>query len=78
MIKASGRTADGRPLAVLGLSGENVTRLAANEPIVIDLAELGLPPTVVVLIYGRTEQTITDQLVRLGLVDPQTVAAGHA
>lgn len=38
MIKATGRTGDGRPFVLLGLSGENVTRLMADEPITVDLA----------------------------------------
>ena len=48
MIKASSRTALGQPMLFLGLSGENVTRLAAGEPIRITtahLAQLGLPAT---------------------------------
>ena len=61
MIKARGRTALGEPLLFLGLSGENVTRLAAGEPILISsaqLAELGLPPMVIAIHYGRTEEDI--------------------
>lgn len=72
MIKASGRTGDGRPLMVIGLSGENVTRLAAAEPILFDAAEVGLPPLAVVILYGRTEQDIADEIqahgVRLNLL----------
>lgn len=45
MLKARGQTGDGTPLVVIGLSGENMTRLMAKEPIQFDLAELGLPPT---------------------------------
>lgn len=61
MIKAGSRTALGEPLLFLGLSGENVTRLAAGEPILIrsaQMAELGLPPMVVAIHYGRTEEDI--------------------
>lgn len=32
MIKLSGKTGLGEPLLLLGLSGENVTRLVAGEP----------------------------------------------
>ena len=45
MIKAVSRTGLGEPLLFLGLSGENVTRLVAGEPILItsaQMAELGL------------------------------------
>lgn len=73
MIKATGRTGDGRPIVLLGLSGENVTRLMAEEPIRFDLAELGLPPTVVVIVGGRTEDAITEKLTKVGLVDSDIV-----
>jgi hypothetical protein len=33
VIKAAGKTGLGLPLLLLGLSGENVTRLTAGEPI---------------------------------------------
>lgn len=68
MIKATGKTGDGRPLVLLGLSGENVTRLMADEPIRLDLAELGLPPMVVVIVGGRTEDAITEKLTEVGLL----------
>lgn len=58
MIKAGGQAATGEPLLLLGLSGENVSRLTAGEPIYIEprqLEELDLPPMAVVLVYGRTE-----------------------
>lgn len=72
MIKATGRTGDGRPLLVLGLSGENVTRLAAGEPIRFDLASVGMPPCVVLIVYGRTEDEIAVDLQRhLGAVDAE-------
>ena len=65
MIKAAGKTGLGVPLLMLGLSGENVTRLAAGEPIRISarqMAELGLPQVEVVIHYGKTEQAILDEL----------------
>ena len=68
MIKATGKTGDGRPLVLLGLSGENITRLMADEPIRFDLAELGLPPMVVVIVGGRTEDAITEKLTEIGLL----------
>lgn len=70
MIKASGRTGIGLPLLFLGLSGENVTRLAAGEPIRIratDLVALGLPPIEVVIHYGRTEDAIREEIVSHGI-----------
>lgn len=61
MIRATGEI-DGRPLLILGLSGENMTRLMADEPIRIDLAPLGLPDITVLVVGGRTEEAIMDQL----------------
>ena len=61
MIKAAGKTGLGVPLLLLGLSGENVTRLAAGEPIRVSAAamrDLGLPQVEVVLHYGKTEDDI--------------------
>jgi hypothetical protein len=65
MIKAAGRTGLGVPLLVLGLDGENVTRIAAGEPIRItaaQMAELGLPQAEIVILYGRTEADILDTI----------------
>jgi hypothetical protein len=61
MIKAVLRDRQG-PVVLLGLSGENVTRLMADEPIHVDLAELGLPGLRIALIGGRTETDIANQL----------------
>lgn len=55
-------------MLLLGLSGENVTRLMADEPIKFNLAELGLPPMVVVIVGGRTEDAIVAQLRANGLL----------
>lgn len=68
MIKAAGRAGDGTPLVILGLSGENMTRLMAKEPIRFNLAEVGLPSTVVVIVGGRTEDEITVDLQTAGLL----------
>jgi hypothetical protein len=71
MIKARTSTALGEPLLFLGLSGENVTRLIAGEPIRItsaQMAELGLPPIVVVLHYGKTEAAILAEVREHGVV----------
>lgn len=69
------RTALGSPVLFLGLSGENVTRLAAGEPIRVSataMRELGLPQVEVVIHYGRTEQDILDELEAHG-VTPEKV-----
>jgi hypothetical protein len=68
MIKAVGAH-DGQPMLLLGLSGENMTRLMADEPIRFDTSELpGLPAMVVVIVGGRTEDAILAQLRNVGLL----------
>ena len=62
MIKATGVSDTGSQLLILGLSGESVTRLAANEPIVFDLAEVGMAPCAVVIMYGRTDAAVMEKL----------------
>lgn len=61
MIKALAHDNRG-PIVILGLSGENITRLMADEPILINLADLGLPPLRVAIIGGRTEVDIATKL----------------
>jgi len=71
MIKAGGRTGLGVPLLLLGLSGENLTRLAAGEPIRVtaeQMAGLDLPLLEVVIHYGRTEDDIVAELRARGLL----------
>jgi hypothetical protein len=72
MIKGAG-TKDGLPLLILGISGENVTRLAAGEPILIHASEMrrmGLPAIEVLITYGKTEQAILDDLAAAGMAAP--------
>ncbi|MEH0547307.1 hypothetical protein QA802_30740 [Streptomyces sp. B21-105] len=64
MIKARLHNRTGAPVVLLGLSGENITRLMADEPIKIDLAELGIPGLTITLIAGRTEADIAARLER--------------
>lgn len=54
MIKAKvqGRS---RQMLALGLSGENVARLAAGEPILTRLDECGFEGMDLVIVYGTTE-----------------------
>jgi hypothetical protein len=61
MIKAAGQH-NGRPMLVIGLSGENMTRLMAGEPIFFDAEALGLPAMSVLVVGGRTEDAITAEL----------------
>lgn len=62
MIKARLDADDGEQIALIGLSGENMARLMADEPIDFNLSEVGLPPQRVWIIGGSTEDVIADRL----------------
>lgn len=71
MLKKFGRTRDNRPLVVLGLSEENMTRLREDQPIVVRLpeatlglagAKTGMPNCVIMIVGGRTEADIAAQV----------------
>lgn len=62
MIKARLETSDG-PIVLIGLSGENMARLMADEPIDFNLSDIGLPPQRVWIIGGSTEDVIAQRLV---------------
>jgi hypothetical protein len=66
MIKVAGML-HGKPLLILGLSGENMTRLMADEPMLIHAADLDLPDIEIVIVGGRTEHAIMQQLREVGL-----------
>lgn len=55
----------GSPLVILGLSGENVTRIAAGEPIFFRGDEIKLPGYDFVIMYGRTEEDIKMEISKL-------------
>lgn len=73
MIKARADL-NGRPTVFLGITGENVTRLAAGEPILVDLAELGVPELQVVIMYGKTERHIAAEMERHGMLPAGTAS----
>lgn len=52
---------NGRPFMLFGLSHENLSRLVADEPIMIDGAEFGVDATVVIM-AGKTEDDIAAQI----------------
>lgn len=66
MIKTKGRTDDGNPLFVFGLSGDELRRLRQGWSQRIDLAEVGLEGAAV-FFYDSTEPQR-----KLGSEDPAT------
>lgn len=46
---------------ILGLSEENVKRLKDNQPIKINLKDMGLPDQVIYIVYGATEEALYEQ-----------------
>lgn len=58
MIRAKMTLPNGRQTLVVGLSGENVTRLVAGKPIFARMEDTGFPGMDLVIIYGKTENLI--------------------
>lgn len=73
MIKAVGADRRNRPILILGLSGENVTRMVAGEPLHLDTADVGLPQILVRIVYGGTEEDLLAQFEASGLITSDTV-----
>lgn len=67
-----GRTTSGRPLLVLGLSGENMARLLDGDPIYLDTRDMGGQVHVLIL-GGKDEEAMAAELRKYGLVNDQTV-----
>lgn len=75
MLTGMGRHKDGRPVLMLGLSGENVARLVAGEPIMFDAARRvgpagaddGAPDCWVVVAYGKTDIDLLTHLRQVGM-----------
>lgn len=70
MLNALGRASDGRPLIMLGLTGENITRLMAAEPILLDMHDdrFGVAPTQIMIVAARDEHILAAQLRSSGLM----------
>lgn len=49
---------------ILGLSDENVKRLKDDQPIMFNLKELGLSDTDVIIMNGKTEESIKETLLK--------------
>jgi hypothetical protein len=76
MIKCTGQapatsTQPSRPMALFGVDAENIRRLQAGQPIRIELADVGLPPMMIVLVYGEDEAALVRTLAPL--IDADTV-----
>jgi len=59
MIKARGKTQDGRDIIILGLSRENVNKLLEDQPIWVDTEAMGIPGGMhIAILGGETEEAI--------------------
>lgn len=76
MITGKG-TYEDKPMLLMGLSGENVTRLMAGEPIVLDGAKVGFDNLMVVLIGGETEGAMAAALTVHGFISATTTIHDH-
>lgn len=64
VIQFSGSDDDGHRYIGIGLSAENIRRLRAGDPAVVDMSKHGLPEgSKMVIFYGSTEAEM-EQLVR--------------
>ncbi len=64
MIKAIAKTSSGDAL-ILGITGENMARLMSNEPIAVDLADMGPDADNIAhvwIIGGKDNDALVDQL----------------
>jgi AAA domain-containing protein len=76
LIKAS-VTNPSNPIFIIGLTEDNVQRLKSGQPIATPIASFGIDmPGQIVIMYGRTEQSITDDLATSGWITDQTVMHG--
>ena len=65
MIKAKLSSPTGDTL-LIGLSHENLARLVADEPIVLDAADVGLPSQQILIMAGKTEDEMAARLQQFG------------
>lgn len=62
MIKAAGRTGDGTPLLLIGLSAEDIKQLQQGSATEFTTAPLGLPVMRIVVAAGQTGSDILDKM----------------
>ena len=71
MIKLTMNSPDGHKVVGLGLSAENIKRLQADDPILFNGAEVGLPGIHFVIMAGDTELDLSDQLHKHFTIDKE-------
>lgn len=64
MLRAKGRTADGRPLIVMGLERGNIERLMAGRPISFDMRDQGIDGHCIIM-FGETAEDCAAQFTPL-------------
>jgi len=69
MIQLRGQKADGTPTYFMGLTADEANALFfKGMPLVVDLVDLGKTDDLtVIVLYGRTEQEVVDQLAAQGI-----------
>lgn len=79
MIHLRGTTASGVPLYILGLTAEELGRIAGI-PLVVHLTDLSDPELEMVILSGKDEQTIIDSLAAhsVTVTSDRTAAEGEA
>lgn len=70
MIKGIGSGPDGKPIVFLGLTEQNLQFLRQDMPVKVELSELGLPPTTIVIFTGPTEEAMIADLAKAGMAGP--------
>lgn len=67
------KEAAGKVIVFLGLSDDNIKRMAEHKPIRVRLSEfMTTKPDEVVIFSGRTEAEMTAELLEAGLIGPET------
>lgn len=70
MFRGGAVTADGQTLVIFGLSKENIRRIQADEPIMVELEQWNLPGVKVMIFAGDTEESMATELA--ALIGPDT------
>lgn len=68
MIRLTGKTGD-RAFLILGVDRDNINRLTSGKPIRVTAESVGIERDVMI-IFGETLQSVTDELTAAGVVLP--------